>query len=188
MSLMTRSAARKAMLRPKPEPQDRKFFLPPVGDWRFTSFLGRLMPAERMALQTIVEHADLIMPDGAPPHLLILATPDLLQTLAAFEADAEDREDDLCDEPNGDLEDDRANDDAHDRYQGVGGAWPYEDQEDDGRAPPGATKSREAFIVRRKGTLQRWLADRKLPEIKKAIEKLFPSRRLPAAQRYRDIF
>ena len=62
-------------------------------------FLGSLAPDERKALDWIVENADLIQVQDGAPYLLVQASPWLLDTLAAVGAEAEDRENDLEDEP-----------------------------------------------------------------------------------------
>ena len=51
-----------------------------------------LGPPERRALREIVERGDLAMADGQP-YLVTPVSPETLDTLAAFEAEAEDRED-----------------------------------------------------------------------------------------------
>ena len=57
-----------------------------------------LPPPERKALAHICATADLLMVGGCP-WLLVPADDRLLDTLAAFGAEAEDREDDPDDEP-----------------------------------------------------------------------------------------
>ena len=49
-------------------------------------------------LRMIVETADLVFLDDQPV-LIVPVMDDLIDTLAAFEAEGEDRENDLCDEP-----------------------------------------------------------------------------------------
>lgn len=99
MPLMTRAAARKAMLRPKPT---HKPFIPalPFGD--LSPFVGLLAPAERKLLDWIANNADLIIGGdpllGGIPFLLVELRPEHLDTLAAFGAAAEDLELDLEDE------------------------------------------------------------------------------------------
>ncbi len=51
-----------------------------------------LGPPERRALREIVERGDLAMVDGQP-FLVAPVSPETLDTLAAFEAEGEDRED-----------------------------------------------------------------------------------------------
>jgi hypothetical protein len=173
------------VLIPKPAERARKFFLPPMADWGLPWPFRRLMPIERKALQAIVETADLIVVDGAPPHLLIPAYPHLLEILAAFEAEIEDDENDLEDEENGDREDDTVNDAAHERRDD-GQTWPYDDEEGDGTAPLGAAKSREAFIARRRGTRLDWYTmARETKRIRGAIEAL--KRLVPKPRHWNDV-
>ncbi len=70
--------------------------------------IGKLAPPERKALAQIVETADVLLV-GDRSWLLVPADPRLLDTLAAFGAEAEDREPFMDDEvetdnPNADLE------------------------------------------------------------------------------------
>jgi hypothetical protein len=73
-------------------------FIPTVDNDDLPFLLGRLAPAERKALQQIVETADLVTVNGKT-WLLTPADPGLLDTLATIGTDGEDREGDLCDEP-----------------------------------------------------------------------------------------
>ena len=67
--------------------------------------IGRLAPDEVRVLSWIVEHADIIEVEGAnTAFLLVAATPELLDTLAAFDTEAEDLElvcEDEDDDPGG---------------------------------------------------------------------------------------
>ena len=64
---------------------------------------GDLGPPERRALREIAEHGDLAHVDGQAYLVAPVSTP-TIDALAAFEAEGEDREDDLCDEPDQDDE------------------------------------------------------------------------------------
>ena len=59
--------------------------------------LGRLADPERRALAAIAETADVIAPEGAGTWLLVPATPELLDVLAALGAEFEDVEPDDSD-------------------------------------------------------------------------------------------
>lgn len=72
-------------------------------DW----LVGGLMVPERKALKEIVENGDILFIDGYA-YLLAPVCPQIVDTLAAFGAEAEDRESDLCDEQSEDLEDDKS--------------------------------------------------------------------------------
>jgi hypothetical protein len=111
MTLMTPAAARRAVLIPKPAERARKFFLPPMADCGLPWPFRRLVPVERQALRQIVENADLIVVEGAMPHLLIPAYPHLLEILAAFEAEIEDDEND---DPDQECDDEGVTDDDRD--------------------------------------------------------------------------
>jgi hypothetical protein len=63
------------------------------------------MVPERRALEEIVENGDILIVDGYA-YLLAPVRPETVDILAAFGAEAEDRENDLCDEANEDPEDD----------------------------------------------------------------------------------
>ena len=70
----------------------------PSGVVHVTPFaLGKVMPAERQALDQIVATADLIE-TPAGPYLLVPANTALVETLAEYGAEAEDREDGPDDE------------------------------------------------------------------------------------------
>ena len=66
--------------------------------------VGAAVMSERRALAQIVETADVLNVDGAV-FLLVPALPELIDTLAAFGAEDEDREPE--DEADDDMEDDR---------------------------------------------------------------------------------
>ena len=92
---------RRAMLIPKPS--RRRRFIPALPDFDLRHLIGKLAPPERKALAQICETADLLTVDERP-WLLVPADPRLLDTLAVFGAEAEDRENDLEDEPQRDDE------------------------------------------------------------------------------------
>jgi hypothetical protein len=96
---------------PKPEGVRRTTLPATAEDLGRERLLGDLAPDERKALDWIVENADLIqVREAAAPYLLVEAFPWLLDTLAAFDAEAEDRENDLEDEPSEDVEHDPCDD------------------------------------------------------------------------------
>ncbi len=64
---------------------------------------GTLGPPERRALREIAEHGDLTVIEGRS-YLVAPVSVSTIDALAAFEAEGEDREDDLCDEPDHDDE------------------------------------------------------------------------------------
>ncbi len=87
-----KAVARTHMLCPKP--RDRSQSMPPLPEEALAWLIGRAIPSERKALAQIVETADLVMIDGEP-WLVIPALGQLLDRLAAFQAEAEDREPDV---------------------------------------------------------------------------------------------
>lgn len=107
----------------------RRCFIPALPETHLAFVIGTLAPPERRALAQIVETADLLEVDGST-WLLVPADARLLDILATFGTEAEDRENDLCDEPGEDEEID-------------------DEPETDGVPPPGAVKSREAFQAAR---------------------------------------
>ena len=86
-----------------PKPSRRRRFIPALPDRELDHLIGKLAPPERKALVQICETADLLTVDEQP-WLLVPADPRLLDTLATFGAEAEDRENDLEDEPQRDDE------------------------------------------------------------------------------------
>lgn len=95
-------ANRTAMLIPKPTRRRRKPFLPALDDVGLSLMLGGLAPRERKAMAAIAESADLLTIEDKS-WLLVPAPPWLIDTLAVFGAECEDREPGLDDEPETDL-------------------------------------------------------------------------------------
>ena len=98
-------ASRRHMLIPKRA--RARPFVPVLPEADLAFAIGKLAPPERKALAQIVETADVLMVDGKP-WLLLQADTRLLDTLAAFGAEAEDREPFMEDEIESD--DDTTND------------------------------------------------------------------------------
>lgn len=104
-----------------PKPRTKLKFVPALPEWQLGSTVNRLTPDERLLVRHIAHHADQIEVDGMT--FLLSPVPDhLLDTLAEFEADLEDVEDDLCDEPDEGEEDDRENDNPADQ-EALGGRF-----------------------------------------------------------------
>ncbi len=89
------------MLAPKTTP--RPEFIPALPEHALIWLAGELGPAERRAMREIVERGDLAKVNGQA-YLVAPVSAPTIDALAAFEAEGEDRENDLCDEPNGDRE------------------------------------------------------------------------------------
>ena len=106
------------MLRPKPTPQSRRPFIPAIPDCDLSYLIGSLKPADRQALMHIVETADLIPVEGCEPYLLVPTTPQLLETLATFEAEAEDLEPEPEEDGDPAEDDDPAEDGGDDEPNG----------------------------------------------------------------------
>ncbi len=98
---------------------------------------GELGPAERRAMREIVERGDLAEVNGQA-YLVAPVSAPTIDALAAFEAEGEDRENDLCDEPS----EDRERDHSDDAFDVVNGAI-MEDHE------PDCPEARERFIAER---------------------------------------
>lgn len=73
-------------------------FIPAAPEHYLPFVLGRLAPTDRRALCAIVESVQMVPVEGGPDLLVMPATPELIDALAAFMAEAEDRENDLEDE------------------------------------------------------------------------------------------
>ncbi len=101
---------------------------------------GELGPAERRAMREIVERGDLAEVNGQA-YLVAPVSAPTIDALAAFEAEGEDRENDLCDEE--ETDDDRSNDDAFDAVNGVAIMDDFE---------PDEPEARERFIAERRAT------------------------------------
>ena len=91
-------AARKHFVCPKPRPGKRTRFIPASADWELLGMGLRLTPPEQRAMAQICQTADLLQTEVGT-FLLVPADPELITTLAAFDAQGEDRENDLEDEP-----------------------------------------------------------------------------------------
>ena len=95
------------MLRPKTREQGSIYPYIPADAAHLVAFaIGELAPAERKALTFIVQNADLIQVEGSEPFLLVPTIPAFLEALATVGAEAEERENDLEDEPQPDDEED----------------------------------------------------------------------------------
>ena len=92
-----RAPSRRHMLIPKGKHREKPF--PAVPEHCLPWLAGRLAPIERKALQLICETADLVVVDEGHGYLIVPVTGILIDILAAFEAEGEDRENDLEDEP-----------------------------------------------------------------------------------------
>ncbi len=99
---------------------------------------GQPGPDERKALRHIVEEGERLEVDRRE-WLLVPTTDKLIHILVAFEAEAEDRENDLRDEADEGKEDDRDNDWEQDNESGFEISAP----------PKGAAKSYEAIAKAR---------------------------------------
>jgi hypothetical protein len=91
------------MLLPKPRPNGHEH--PVLRDCEFSWLVGELGPAERRAMREIAERGDLAEVGGRY-YLVAPVSPATVDALAAFEAEGDDRENDLCDEPDADREPD----------------------------------------------------------------------------------
>ena len=125
-----------------PKGRFKELTIPAVPNHIKWSWSHRLIPAERRAMQEIVHRADLIA-FGDQSVLVVAVSPRTLDILASFEADLEDREDDLDDEPDEGMENDSDSDNAFDLSQS--GFVAYNDEEENSVAPKSAKKSREAM-------------------------------------------
>ena len=96
--------ARRDMLIPKPAGKRRTNFLPVLPDTSLRMLMGRLGPPERKAMREICDGGDVLLISGEA-WLLAPVSRATLGALAAFEADAEDRELEQDNEPNPDMED-----------------------------------------------------------------------------------
>ena len=95
------------MLIPKPTRRRRAPYIPALDDIGLAHMLGSLAPDERVAMTQIADTADVLDVEGRL-WLLVEASPWLLDVLAAFGAEAEDREPCLEDEPGADREPDES--------------------------------------------------------------------------------
>ena len=81
-----------------PKPRRRAEFISVLPDKTLSWPADELGPAERRAMREIVEAGDLAEVDGQT-YLVAPVSSETVDALAAFEAEGEDRENDLCDEP-----------------------------------------------------------------------------------------
>ena len=131
----SRDARRRDMLAPKTTP--RPEFIPALPGEALTWLAGDLGPSERRAMREIVERGDLAEVNGEQ-FIVAPVSPATIDALAAFEAEGEDRENDLCDEE--ETDDDRSNDDAFDAVNGVAIMDDFE---------PDEPEARQRFIAER---------------------------------------
>ena len=127
----------------------RASFIPslPEGDLAF--IIGHAAPDDRKALAQIVETSDMIRLDDGREFLLTPATPALVDRLAAFNAEAEDRE--WQEEDDVEVDNDSDSDNAWDGVDSnTGYAQDGEIEPVDGRPSPGDRKSSEAFRERKR--------------------------------------
>ncbi len=127
-----------AMLIPKTTP--RLEFVPALPEHALSWLAGALGPSERRAMREIAQHGDLTEVHGQQ-YLVAPVSVSTIDALAAFEAEGEDRENDLCDEE--ETDDDRANDHA---FDAVNGAAIMDDFE------PDCPEARQRFIAERRAT------------------------------------
>ncbi len=127
--------SKRAMLTPKTTP--RPEFIPALPEHTLIWLAGELGPAERRAMREIVERGDLAEVNGQV-YLVAPVSAPTIDALAAFEAEGEDRENDLCDEE--ETDDDRSNDDAFDAVNGVAIMDDFE---------PDCPEARQRFIAER---------------------------------------
>ena len=91
------------------KPRRRTPIIPPLPEDELAWLAGELGPGERQAMRHIAANADILTVDDQLWLLVPVGQhPELLDVLAAFEADGEDRENDLEDEPDEGREDDTA--------------------------------------------------------------------------------
>ena len=121
----------------KPETPGMAEFIPALPEHALIWLAGELGPSERRAMREIVERGDLAEVNGQA-YLVAPVSAPTIDALAAFEAEGEDRENDLCDEE--ETDDDRSNDDAFDAVNGVAITDDFE---------PDCPEARERFIAER---------------------------------------
>ncbi len=92
---------KRAMLIPKTSP--RPEFIPALPEHALSWLAGKLGPAERKAMREIVQGGDLADVEGRV-YLVARVSPTTIDALAAFEAEGEDREFNLCDEEETDCD------------------------------------------------------------------------------------
>ena len=127
---------RRDMRIPKTTP--RPEFIPALPEHQLSWLAGALGPSERRAMREIAQHGDLTEVHGQQ-FIMAPVSPATVDALAAFEAEGEDRENDLCDEPP-ENDDDRANDHACDAVNGVAIMDDFE---------PDCPEARQRFVAER---------------------------------------
>lgn len=98
------------VLLPKPTARHRTPFIPVMPQDESSWLLGGLMPEERKAMAHICENASILDVEGVEhTYLIVPVTPKVLDTLATFGADGEDREIEHDDEieTDGSLDEDK---------------------------------------------------------------------------------
>ena len=96
------TARHSAMLIPKPTRPQHQSFMPAIVAHDLAFMLGALAPSERQAMATIAESADVFTFENQS-WLLVPAPAWLIDTLALFGAECEDREPGLDDEAETDM-------------------------------------------------------------------------------------
>ena len=133
---------RTAMLWPKSTA--RPGSIPALPDNELAWLASDLGTLERRAMRQLCATADLYDVDGVPM-IIAPATAELLDTLAAFEVEAEDREKDLCDERDEGEEDDSASDREEVNEDGVNES--FDGMMEVSEPIKGAKKPYEAFVA-----------------------------------------
>jgi hypothetical protein len=95
-------------------------FIPDESQTHLPFVLGGLAPTDRRALCAIVETVELLSVEGGPDLLVMPATAELIDTLAAFTSEAEDRENDLEDEEPEDAPPDLCDEETADEEPSLG--------------------------------------------------------------------
>ncbi len=124
------------MLIPKATP--RAEFIPALPDDALSWLASTLGPPERRAMREIVQRGDLAEVDGQS-YLVAPVSDATIDALAMFEAEGEDMENDLCDEPS----EDRERDHSDDAFDAVIGGVIMDDHE------PDCPEARQRFIPER---------------------------------------
>ena len=86
-----------------PRPRRRRQYLPALVEGTLSWLAGKLGPSDRRALREIAETGDIVK-RGERTYLIARVSSATVAALAVFEAEGEDREWGLCDEPQVDDE------------------------------------------------------------------------------------